>query len=98
MQLRGLILSIVLLLGAFISLAIYKNGETVNVVEGRIQSCQQLSGGKENLTHARIKTNNNSYVVTAFDYCSPGKKVNVYTKRGALYFNTVFFAKDIDAD
>ena len=94
MQIRRLVISIVLLLGIFISLAIYKNGETVSVMEGSVQSCQQLDGGKEeSLTHARIKTNNNSYLVTALENCAPGKKVNIYVNRGALYFNTVFVAE-----
>lgn len=72
-----------------------KSGETLQTMTGEIYGCTQLGGNKtDSLSHATIKTEENTFVATSIESCSPGKKVVVYIQRGILYFNTVYVAEE----
>ena len=63
-------------------------------MKGEVQRCEVLGGVKiESFSHATIRAENGSYVIASLENCSPGKKVKVLIKRGALYFNTVYAAE-----
>lgn len=71
-----------------------RNEETLRVIKGEIQGCGYLDGGgEEPVLHATIKTEDNTYIKTAFQDCLSGKKVNVLVKRGMLYYNRVYVAE-----
>jgi len=78
----------------FALVAANKSGEALAVMPGHIQDCAQLGGDNTaSLVHATIKTQSNNYLVAVFQNCRVGIKVNVITRRGALYFNTVYEAE-----
>jgi len=85
-----------ILLITFAVVAATKSGEQLAVMPGQIQSCAQLGGdNSRSIIHATIKTRSNSYLVAVFQNCRAGTRVNVITRRGALYFNTVYVAEGI---
>ena len=88
---RWIILFLLLLMGLYATLCISKSGERLEVITGKVQSCDTLGGGKiEGISHATIKTNSGHYIISPLRNCSPRMKVEVYLNRGALYFNTVY--------
>ena len=88
---RLTILGTVLLLCFFTALCIGKKGEVLGIMSGIVQKCETL--GKSNakvISHATIKLENDSYVISSLKDCNRDMAVNVYVKRGALYFNTLY--------
>lgn len=80
-----------------ITFAVSKKGETIRVIEGSVQSCETLGGIKRDpKPHATIKTATGSYVTALLPNCKRGLDVNILVKRGAFYFNPVFFAETMD--
>lgn len=95
-KLLWLVLGVALFFFSYAMLAIDKNGEILKVIKGDIQGCEYLAGGGiEPMPHATIKTENDTYVTTIFQDCRSGTKVNVFVKRGILYFNTVYIAEKV---
>lgn len=88
---RGLLLAAVVLLGAVTAFFIDKKGETLRVIDGRIQRCEYLGGGgAEAVPHATIKTEQGRYLIMPIEPCTPGTSVKVFVNRGVFYFNTVY--------
>ena len=95
-NMRWLISGTLLLLGFFAILSFNKNGEVLSVMSGEVQRCETLGGSQtESMSHATIKTDNGSYIIARLGSCSPGVKVSVLIRRGALYFNTVYAAEKL---
>lgn len=93
---RLVILATLVLLCLFATLSFTKNGEILEVITGGVQSCEVLGGSTvESLSHATIKTANGSYIISSLRNCSAGAKVNIFIKRGALYFNTIYVAEEL---
>ena len=53
---------------------------------------KSVQSWKANLRLGVRKDENGNYIIASVKPCSPGSKVTVLIKRGALYFNTVFAA------
>jgi hypothetical protein len=88
------LLSAIVSCSLLVSYAASKNGETIQVIEGRVQSCEYLGGNKHDpKPHATIKTETGSYVTALLPNCKRGLDVNILVKRGVFYFNSVFFAE-----
>jgi hypothetical protein len=80
-----------LLLVIFTALCISKSGEILEVMAGEVKKCETLGGGNiEGMSHATIKVENGSYIISSLRSCKPGKITEIYVKRGVLYFNTVY--------
>ncbi|GEM_PF-819384 len=94
-RLGGLILLAVISVGLMAWIAARHNGEILSVARGEIQKCEYLGGGKsESLPHATIKTESGDYLVSKFAHCRAGIDVNVFVRRGMLYFNTRYSAEE----
>lgn len=90
-NMRTIILVILALLCLFTALSFTKSGEVLAVMTGDVQKCEFLGGGTaEKLPHATIKSKNGSYIIASLRDCSPGAEVNIFIKRGALFFNTIY--------
>jgi hypothetical protein len=77
-----------------VTFAISKNGETIGVIKGSVQVCKTLDGTTSDpKPHATIKVETGNYVTAILPDCTVGQNVNVLVKRGAFYFNSVFFAE-----
>lgn len=88
---RWIILGSLLLLGLYTTLCISKNGERLEIIMGEVQKCDTLGGGKiEGMSHATIKTESGSYIISTLRSCQPGVRTEIYLNRGALYFNTMY--------
>jgi hypothetical protein len=88
---RWTILGSLLLLGVFTTLCISKSGEILEVMAGEVQKCETLGGGNiEGMSHATIKVDDGSYIISSLRSCNPGARTEIYVKRGALYFNSVY--------
>jgi hypothetical protein len=88
---RWIISGSLLLLVFFTTLCISKSGEILKVMAGDVQKCETLGGGSiEGMSHATIKAENGSYIISSLRSCTPGTRTEIYVKRGALYFNTVY--------
>jgi hypothetical protein len=88
---RWVIVASLLLLGFFTALCISKSGEVLEVMVGEVQKCETLGGGNmEGILHATIKADNGSYIISSLRSCNPGARTEIYVKRGALYFNSVY--------
>jgi hypothetical protein len=88
---RQIIFGSLLLLGFFTALCISESGEILEVMVGEVNKCEILGGGNiEGMSHATIKAENGSYIISSLRNCKPGKRTKIYVKRGALYFNTVY--------
>lgn len=86
--------SVILCCALIITFVVGKNGETIDVIEGRVQRCEYLGGIQHNpIPHATINTVTGSYVTAMLPNCERGLPVNVLVKRGAFYFNLVFYAE-----
>ena len=90
---RSIILVTLALLCLFAALSFTKSGEVLAVMAGDVQKCEVLGGGTaEKLSHATIKSKNGSYIISSLRDCRPGAEVNIFIKRGALFFNTIYTA------
>lgn len=93
-NIRWVIVSVILLLSLYATVSISRSGETIKIIQGEVKKCNLLGGGKEeSIPHATIKTEMGSYLISSLKGCNPGEKVNVFIKRGALYFNTIYVAE-----
>lgn len=64
------------------------------MMNGEVQKCETL--GKEQtktFVHATIRSEQSAYIIAKLNNCRPGQDVKIIVKRGALYFNTVYFAE-----
>jgi hypothetical protein len=92
---RLMILGALALLCLFAALSFTKSGEVLEVMTGDVQKCEVLGGGTvKTLSHATIKSNNGSYIISSLRDCNPGAEVNIFIKRGALFFNTIYTAEN----
>lgn len=83
-------------LGSYVAICIYNNGETLKVMSGVIEKCEILGGRKsDSISHATIKMESGSYIISSISDCRVDLGVNVFVKRGALYFNSVYVAEKI---
>ncbi len=88
---RWIILGSLLFLGLYAVLCMSKHGERLDIIAGEVQQCDTLGGGKiEGMSHATIKTEDGSYIISTLRNCQAGIKTEIYINRGALYFNTVY--------
>jgi hypothetical protein len=88
---RLAILGTVLVLGFYAVLCIGKKGEVLGLMSGIVQRCETLGkSSAEVMSHATIKLENGSYVISSLKDCNRDMTVSVYVKRGALYFNTLY--------
>jgi hypothetical protein len=88
---RWIIVGFLLILGFYTTLCISKRGEVLNVIAGEVQKCDTLGGAKmEGISHATIKTENGKYIISSLRNCIRGMSAEIYVKRGALYFNSVY--------
>jgi hypothetical protein len=95
-KLRWVILIIVVFLCAYAGVCIQNNGDTLKVIKGVVEKCDQLGGAKtSDIAHATIKTELGGYIISSLKECSPRSKVNVHLNRGILYFNTVYSAEKV---
>lgn len=93
-KLRWIIIITALFLSAYLAICIRSNGETLQVLSGVVEKCDLLGGsGATPVSHATIKTETGGYIISSVSECGPGARVNIYIKRGALYFNTVYAAE-----
>ncbi len=93
-SLRQTILATALLLSCYGALCMYSKGETLAVKQGIIEKCELLGGGQSELiSHATIRTESGAYLISSITDCETGAAVNIFIKRGILYFNSVFAAE-----
>ncbi|MFT5574763.1 MAG: hypothetical protein ACI89D_000274 [Bermanella sp.] len=85
-----------LLLGSYAVMCIHSSGETLKVMKGVIEKCEFLGGGtSKSISHATIKTETGSYIISSVSECSPGAEVNIFINRGILYFNSIYAAENV---
>lgn len=87
------LLAILLLLAGYAVLAYQSRGEVLHSQQGRVEQCVRLGGSGGVRFHATIKAENGSYVIAELPDCRADSAVTVLTRRGALYFNTVYAAQ-----
>ena len=92
---RLIILGALALLCLFAGLSFTKSGEVLEVMRGDVQKCEILGGSAlAELSHATIKSENGAYVISSLRDCNPGAEVNIFIKRGALFFNKIYTAEN----
>ncbi|WP_320838211.1 hypothetical protein [Zhongshania sp.] len=93
-SLAKIVFATMVILGAYVAMCITGNGETLKVMTGVIEKCAVLGGkSAEAYSHATIKTSSGSYLISSVSSCSAGRDVNIFVKRGILYFNTIYVAE-----
>lgn len=93
---RSIIVGVLALLCLFAALSFTNSGEVLQVMSGDVQKCEVLGGSAvEKISHATIKSEDGSYIISSLRHCKPGATVNIFIKRGALFFNTLYAAENI---
>ena len=87
------LLAVALLLMGYGTLAYLKSGEVLHRQAGVVTQCVRLGGADSARFHATIKTESGSYIIAELADCRADRAVSVLTRRGALYFNTVYSAQ-----
>ena len=87
------LLAIAVLLIGYGTLAWQNSGEVLHTQAGVVKQCVRLGGADSARFHATIKTDSGSYIIADLPDCRADRDVSVLTRRGALYFNTVYSAQ-----
>ncbi len=87
------LLAVAVLLVGYGTLAYLKRGEVLHTQPGVVTQCVRLGGADSSRFHATIKAASGSYLIAELADCRADREVSVLTRRGALYFNTVFNAE-----
>lgn len=94
--LKKAILLALMLLSFYIVICIRSSGDTLEQMTGVIEQCVILGGNtRDRLSHATIKVDSGSYLISSVSECRVGERINVFVKRGMLYFNSIYVAEKI---